>query len=101
MLIIAEVKVIEEEVMNLREMVHKLLSPLTIDSIQAGQTEPPPLLLKFFEILHSGNKTVLSEKINRLIKSSADDVVCNFRYSHQAFKTDMHGPCHEEYNFNL
>ena len=57
MLIIAEVKVIEAEVMNLRETVHKLLSPLTIDSIQAGQTEPPPLLLKFFEILHSGNKT--------------------------------------------
>ena len=63
---------LDKKTQRLRE--HKLLNPITVEAIHAGQSNDIPTeLIEFYRILYTGSKDEGTERVERYIESSTED----------------------------
>ena len=74
---------LREKIQNLRE--NKLPNPITVEAIQDGQCPNIPAeLSEFYRILYTGSNNAASQRVERYIRSSAEDDI--YKTTHGAVK---------------
>ena len=78
---------LREKIQNLRE--NNLPNPITVEAIQDGQCPNIPAeLSEFYRILYTGSNNAASQRVERYIRSLADDDI--YKTTHGAVKPSKH-----------